>query len=226
MELVVGACRAVALVELLQSHAAERQVCPQGNCCRHRAERSRRAHCCVLQILRVKTFDLILADPPWRYNSKPPGKREVEIHYPTMTDEEIKQLPIGDLGHDSTVLFLWATAPKLIDALKVMKRWGWQYVTNAVWDKEKIGIGYWFRGQHELLLVGRRKRTPATPIEHRISSVFREMRRRHSQKPDCVYGWIEAAWPDASKLELFCRTPREGWSVWGNEVHSTINLKV
>lgn len=66
--------------------------------------------------------------------------------------EEIKTLSIPSA--DNAVLFLWATAPKLKEALEVMEAWGFEYRTNAVWDKEIIGMGYWFRGQHELLLVG------------------------------------------------------------------------
>ena len=109
------------------------------------------------------------------------------------------------------------TPPKLVEALAVLEAWGFRYVTNAVWDKQKIGMGYWFRGQHELLLVGV-KGEPGTPPEsERRSSVFAEARRGHSQKPACVYEWIERAFPDRTKLEMYCRQQRDGWAAWGNE---------
>ena len=54
------------------------------------------------------------------------------------------------------VLYMWATAPKLREALQVVAAWGFEYVTNAVWVKDRIGMGYWFRGRHELLLVAKR----------------------------------------------------------------------
>jgi len=60
-----------------------------------------------------------------------------------MTLEDIKSLEFKTAPN--AVLFLWATAPKLVEALDVMKIWGFSYKTNAVWDKEMIGMGYWFR---------------------------------------------------------------------------------
>jgi N6-adenosine-specific RNA methylase IME4 len=115
------------------------------------------------------------------------------------------------------VLFLWATAPKLIEALEVMRAWGFSYRTNAVWDKEKIGMGYWFRGQHELLLVGVKGNYPPPITEARFSSVIRTERTDHSSKPDCVYEMIEAICPNSRYIELFSRKKRQGWESWGNQ---------
>ena len=36
-----------------------------------------------------------------------------------------------------------------------------EYKSHAVWLKNKVGTGYWFRNQHELLLVGTRGNIPA-----------------------------------------------------------------
>jgi N6-adenosine-specific RNA methylase IME4 len=162
-------------------------------------------------------FEIVLADPPWRYQSvTTTPDRVIEQHYPTCTVEEIcAHCP--DTATDA-VLFLWATAPLLPEALKVMEGWGFNYKTNAVWDKEKIGMGYWFRIQHEHLLVGIKGKVPVPSEEVRISSVFRERRTQHSRKPLAVYEWLELAFPDKSKLEMYCRTPRHGWSCWGNEL--------
>lgn len=104
-------------------------------------------------------YGVIYADPPWRYDDATPN-RAVENHYPTMSNEEICALPVP--AADDCVLYLWATAPKLREALEVMEAWGFNYRTHAIWDKVKIGMGYWFRGQHELLLIGTRGdvRTP------------------------------------------------------------------
>jgi len=86
-----------------------------------------------------------------------------------------------------------------------------------VWDKQKIGMGYWFRGQHELLLVGTKGTVSPPEQADRVSSVFREARGKHSAKPECVMEWIEKSFPAAVKLEMFCRTPRAGWKTFGNE---------
>ena len=92
-----------------------------------------------------------------------------------------------------------------------------EYKTHAMWDKERIGMGYWFRGQHELLLVGTKGSASPPEQAHRVSSVFREPRGAHSAKPECVYRWIEEAFADRVKLEMYCRRPRAGWLTFGNE---------
>lgn len=97
-------------------------------------------------------FEIIYADPPWRYDFSNTKNREIENHYPTMTTEDICNLPIST--SDNCILYLWATAPKLLEALKVLQSWGFEYKTQAVWDKLIMGMGYWFRGQHEILIVG------------------------------------------------------------------------
>jgi N6-adenosine-specific RNA methylase IME4 len=161
-------------------------------------------------------FNLILADPPWRYDFSETTSRDIENQYPTATLEEIKSHSPN--SSDNAILFLWATAPKLIEAIEIMKSWGFTYKTCAVWDKEVIGMGYWFRGQHELLLVGT-KGNPGSPIDsERVSSVFREKRTKHSKKPECVYEWIEKTFPYCNKLEMYCRNARANWSLMGNEV--------
>ena len=161
-------------------------------------------------------FDLILADPPWQYDHQESENRAIENHYATAgVDEIVKHIPQSS---DDSILLLWATAPKLSEALEVLAAWGFSYKTHAIWDKQKVGMGYWFRGQHELLLVGVKGNPGATPECERRSSIFSESRGKHSKKPECVYEWIESAFPDKKKLEMYCRSPRSGWASWGNEV--------
>jgi len=167
--------------------------------------------------------NLILADPPWKYDFAETDSRQIENHYPTGTVPEIaaymrKELQTEDTAHDC-VLFLWATVAKMTEAFELLDELGFQYKTCAVWDKEKIGMGYWFRGQHELLLVATRGQFSPPEQEHRVSSVFREARGRHSEKPECVYQWIEAAFPNACKMEIFQRKPRANWIGKGNEAN-------
>lgn len=169
-------------------------------------------------------FDVVYADPPWRYsNSSPTFENRIEKHYPTMSLDEIKGAA-PPVARDS-VLYLWAVAPQLPGALEVMAAWGFAYRSSAVWDKEIPGMGYWFRGQHEHLLVGvRGKWSPPEP-RLRVSSIFREPRGRHSKKPDKVRDLIATWFPDANRLEMFCRYPAPGWHVWGNQVDSSRALE-
>ena len=161
-------------------------------------------------------FNVLLADPPWQYDFSETSSRAIENQYPSMPLQQIKALRVAT--DENAVLFLWATAPKLREALEVLEAWGFSYRTNAVWDKEKIGMGYWFRGQHELLLVGVKGEFSPPDTQARYSSVIREARTDHSRKPQCVYEMIETMFPSGKYLELFARNKRERWQSWGLDV--------
>lgn len=164
---------------------------------------------------------VLLADPPWQYDFAETDSRQIENQYPTATAEEIAthmQLRWAPKLSDDCVLFMWATAPKLKEAFIVLEGWGFEYKTHAVWDKEKIGMGYWFRGQHELLLVATRGKKSPPEADVRVSSVFREKRdSKHSRKPVCVYEAIESMFPNDVKFEMYSRKPRDGWLSGGND---------
>lgn len=167
--------------------------------------------------LPEKKYSLILADPPWRYEHSKTMSRDIENQYPTMALDEICDLPVQNLAADDCVLFLWATSPKLAESIRVLESWGFEYRTCAVWDKQKIGLGYYFRQQHEILLVGI-KGSPGTPDPaSRPSSIYSEARGKHSAKPNYYRDVIEKMYPDHNKIELFCRDKRDGWDAWGNQ---------
>jgi ParB/RepB/Spo0J family partition protein len=158
-------------------------------------------------------FNVIYADPPWQYDLSLRGSPEE--HYPVMATETICDLVVP--AAKDSVLFLWATNPKLEEALQVMKAWGFTYKTNLVWVKDKFGNGYYFRGQHELLLLGIKGKPPVPLEADRPPSVLNAPRRKHSQKPEEVYELIEKMYPNGKYLELFARAKRLGWEAWGNE---------
>lgn len=162
-------------------------------------------------------FDIIYCDPPWKYDFAETENRAIENHYPTMTVEEMKKLDIP--AAKNSVMLMWATAPKLEEALDLLKALGFTYKTNAVWDKEIIGMGYWFRGQHEFLLIGTKGNYPPPIAENRFSSVIREKRTKHSKKPLIMYEMIEKMFPNGRYIELFSRNKfNDNWHVWGNQL--------
>ncbi len=163
-------------------------------------------------------FPVLYADPPWRYDFAEDKGRQIENHYPTMPLADIKALPIP--AADNAVLFLWTTSPKLIEGLEVLQAWGFAYVTCMVWVKDRIGMGYYARQQHELLLIGKRGTLPVPDPEDRPSSVLLADRGQHSAKPDEMYKLIERMYPLRDKCELFQRRPRDGWAGWGNQAES------
>lgn len=161
-------------------------------------------------------YEVIYADPPWRYDFIPVAKDKVENHYSTMPTPEICALQFNIAKN--AVLYLWVTAPKLPDGLEVMKAWGFTYKTQMVWDKGSPAYGYWFRGQHEILLVGTRGKFSPPGKYERIPSVWRETRTGHSVKPKGIRDLIKQWFPHAKRLEVFARDLAEGWDCWGNEV--------
>jgi len=174
-----------------------------------------------------KKYQVIYSDPPWAY-----GKAGSKIfnqatdHYECMPLEDIKNIPVKDCADKDCALFLWATNPKLPEAVELMKTWGFEYKTVfKVWRKETqsgkpvCNPGWWSRSSTELLLVGtighpliKWKTTCSEPQE------FASLRTVHSEKPheirDSVFNFLNVE----NRLEMFARKVFPDWDAWGNEI--------
>lgn len=158
-------------------------------------------------------FSIIYADPPWEYQWETRGASA--HHYNTESVDKLKKMKIP--ATENAVMFMWATNPKLNDAIELLNAWGFEYKTNMVWIKDKFGTGYWCRGQHELLLIGTKGKVK-TPANHlRPSSVIQAKRTKHSKKPEELYKLIEKMFPKQKYLELFSRNKRDKWTMWGSD---------
>ncbi len=164
------------------------------------------------------TYGAILADPPWRFRPFGDGGlgRAPESHYPTMATDDIAALPVGDLAAKDCALFLWTVPSMLLDALTVMRSWGFEYRTTAfVWHKKgQPGLGYWTRKGSELCLLGLNGAPKRLSAD--VSEVIHAPRGKHSEKPGEAYRRIErlVAGP---YMELFARKSHLGWNRWGND---------
>lgn len=170
-----------------------------------------------LQQLGRGRYAVLYVDPPWAYAGASDPGRTAERHYPPMTHEELLRLPVGDIAARSAILFLWATPPKVAEAIELVAAWGFEFKTSAVWDKEIAGMGSWYRQQHELLLVATRGDMPPPAPPVRPPSVIRDPRAAHSAKPDVARQQIAAMYPGVRRVELFARGEVPGWDVWGFE---------
>jgi N6-adenosine-specific RNA methylase IME4 len=175
--------------------------------------------------LRAGSYEVLLADPPWRYLSWGQSLLGRQNHYPRLPTDDLCQLPVARLAAPDAALFLWATGPRLPDALRVMEAWGFAYTSMAfTWIKVNadaspaMGLGYYTRGNAELCLLG--TRGDGLPVvANDIPSVVVSRRREHSRKPDGVYDYIERMFgPERTRLELFARRQWPGWHVVGNDV--------
>ena len=114
-------------------------------------------------------------------------------------------------------LYLWVTNTYLPAGLQLMSDLGFTYKTNVAWVKTRAGLGQYFRGKHELMLFGVRGRGFAGRTARRdLPSAIVVPAGAHSAKPREFYQLVEdrSVGPYA---ELFSRTTRPGWAVWGNE---------
>lgn len=177
-------------------------------------------------------FAAILADPPWRFEtfSGPAVPTTAPDPYETMETGEIMHLPVSDMAEDDCVLFIWATWPCLLDALRVVTAWGFEYKTEAfTWvkvlqeapRKPRMGMGYWTMSNTEPCLLATRGKPKR--LHKDVGQVIAAPIREHSRKPDETHSRIErlVAGP---YLELFGRQQRPGWTVWGNETDKFTDL--
>ena len=188
----------------------------------------------------MKKYQIIYADPPWRFKNwsmtelakrgEKWARRNGRSPYDVMDNKDIYELPIKELSDKNCVLFLWATYPKLQEALETIKAWGFEYKTVAfTWVKQNkksdgwhFGLGYWTRGNPEICLLatkGKPKR-----ISKFIANLTIGHLREHSRKPDEIREKILQLMGNLPRIELFAREKVNGWDVWGNEVESDISL--
>jgi N6-adenosine-specific RNA methylase IME4 len=170
-----------------------------------------------IRALPDKRYGVIYADPPWSFEVwSPEGMdRSAENHYACSSLEAIKAINVPSIRAKDCVLFMWATVPMLREALEVMEYWDFTYKSHCIWTKDRIGTGYWFRNQHELLLVGTRGDIPAPAMGTQFNSVFDLPLGAHSEKPASFHGVIEHYFPNLPKIELFANVWRPGWDTWG-----------
>lgn len=182
----------------------------------------------------MKHYEILYVDPPWHfqtYSHKGLG-RSADRHYPAMTLEEIRSLPIAEIAAKDCALFMWVTLPFLKECLSVLEAWGFAYKTVAfVWVKQNRranslfwGMGYWTRANAELCILATRgspKRVSASVHQVVLSPI-----EEHSKKPDEVRSRIVALMGDLPRIELFARQKTAGWDVWGNEVQCDVALPI
>lgn len=174
-------------------------------------------------------FGTILADPPWRFQNRT-GKMAPEHQrlrrYPTMSLDEILELPVARIAQPNAHLYLWVPNALLQEGLEVMKRWGFTYKTNLVWYKvrkdggpDRRGVGFYFRNVTELCLFGVRGHLRTAQRGRTQPNIVLQQKSVHSRKPHALYEIIEDCSPGPF-IELFARARVPNWVAWGNEIGS------
>ena len=181
----------------------------------------------LLKAVGKSKFATVLADPPWQFQNRT-GKMAPEhkrlSRYPTMSLQDIEDLPVEAITEDNAHLYLWVPNALLADGMQVMNNWGFTYKTNIVWYKvrkdggpDRRGVGFYFRNVTEMILFGVRGKNVRTLQPGRSQeNIIVSQKREHSRKPDEQYKLIEEC-SRGARIELFARGPRDGWFVWGNQ---------
>ena len=172
------------------------------------------------------TFDVLYIDCPWKFtNAKTGGSHKSGSgqKYPVMTLQELCGLPVGSIAGPGSVAFIWVpTAMKFSHAPTVAHAWGFHhYITTIYWEKQRLGMGFWFRNMVEELLVFSREAGAVSPFRCQRPNTLHLPASEHSEKPEEFRKLIEEATGKISSrqcVELFARRQVPGWTRIGNQV--------
>ena len=171
-------------------------------------------------------YRVIYADPPWEYDDKKPVGSHGGCPYPVMSDAAIAALPVARITARDSLLFMWATMPKLQEGLDVIQGWGFRFVTcGFTWVKLNpdgsiySGMGHYTNGNAELCLIG--KRGKGVPRAARnVKQIVQDRWAEHSTKPHEVRRRIERLAGNVRRVELFARVAPPGWDAVGNGLYA------
>ena len=189
-----------------------------------------------------KKYAIFYADPPWRYDDKSLNRGGAERHYKTMSIEDIKAMPVNEIAAENSILFMWATFPKLHEGLDTIKAWGFEFKTCAfVWVKTNKrtnvmqtsflpaksfdnfwGMGRWTRSNAEICLLAVKGKPQRLNAD--VHQIIYAPIDKHSKKPAETREKILRLCGDLPRLEMFARTAPAGWDVFGNQVDNSIEL--
>lgn len=168
-----------------------------------------------------KKYNIIYADPPWDvkrgpdWNSNGPSK---SLPYPTMSLDEIENLPVREISEKASHLYLWVINKYIPDAYKIARSWGFKISCLLTWCKPRHGIGIggtYIQTTEHLLFCRRGVLTARKRID---TTYFEQPRLAHSVKPEFFRNMIVEVSGDLPRIELFARNKTEGWDVWGDEM--------
>ena len=178
-------------------------------------------------------YSVILADPPWSYDDKALNRGGAERFYRTLSEQAIAELPVAGIAAKDSILFLWATYPKIAEALAVIAAWGFTYKTAAfTWVKRNTvtpslfwGMGRWTRSNAEICLLATRGKPSRAEDGKGVHSIIEAAVMRHSAKPAETKDRILKLTGDVPRIELFAREVTPGWHAVGNEVNNGADIR-
>eukprot|EP00112_Aurelia_sp_Birch-Aquarium-sp1_P012801 Seg2698.1 transcript_id=Seg2698.1/GoldUCD/mRNA.D3Y31 product="Methyltransferase-like protein 4" protein_id=Seg2698.1/GoldUCD/D3Y31 len=185
-----------------------------------------------------KTYDLIVADPPWHNKSVKRSRR-----YDSLSFYKIKSLPVPKLASNGALVIVWVTnKKKIINFVKeeLFPSWNVELVADWHWVKLTTKGEYVFdldslhKKPYEPIIIGRFHKDKVTHLEQTAGDVPKGSNWQmdlpshkvicsvpctlHSRKPPLNEILLPFLPDDPECLELFARSLVPGWTSWGNEV--------
>jgi len=167
----------------------------------------------------TKRYATIVADPPWHYDAPAYGYG-ADANYPTMTVDQLRNMPVGLWAQNNAHLYLWTTNTFIVEAHQIAKDWGFVPKTVLTWIKRRpsndswLGMGRYFRGTTEHIVFA--VRGSLNTYRNDQPNFFYAARGAHSEKPAAFYDMVQHMSP-GPYLDVFARKQRFGWDTWGDE---------
>ncbi len=169
-------------------------------------------------------YRTIVVDPPWSYGNKS-GRHSPDYAHRMMDLETVAAFDLQRWVPDDGPchLYLWVTDAYAGDVYPIVRAWGFEPKTWLIWVKDRIGMGNYFRHQHEPCVFAVKGRLRLKRMN--ASTVFNAPVGGHSEKPDAFYSLVESCSP-GPYLDVFGRKLRAGWDVFGDEVNGEYQLRL
>lgn len=174
-----------------------------------------------------KKYSIIYVDPPWQFNNKKTGgsmKSGADAQYPTMTIDDLKNMPVADLAADDALLVMWYVGSMPQEAIDLVSAWGFKLknMNGFVWNKLTVrglpffGMGFYTRAGSESAIIATKGKFK--PADRGVRAVGAYPVGKHSEKPSEFRKRAVRLAGDLPRIELFARQRVDGWDAWGNEV--------
>jgi N6-adenosine-specific RNA methylase IME4 len=172
-------------------------------------------------------YNIIYADPAWSFSNKKTGGSMTGgalNHYPVMSIDDLKALPVNQIAADDCVLIMWWVGAMPQEAIDLVDAWGFKLknMNGFVWEKLTVklkmffGMGYWTRAGSEAAIIAVKGKPKAA--SHSVRAVSRAMAGAHSKKPSVFRRKAVKLCGDLPRIELFSRQEVKGWDCWGNQI--------
>ena len=162
------------------------------------------------------TYQTLVVDPPWPMVKieREVRPKQVKFEYPTMTEDELRELFIPDIAAENAHLYLWVTQKFLPMGLRLVTEWGFRYQCLLTWVKNVGFTPFSWMYSTEHVIFARKGSLDLLVLGKRLD--FKGKVQEHSRKPDVFYDLVREVSP-GPRIDVFSQCDHEGFEAWGKE---------